>query len=98
MKTIAKFGLLILLAGSLFTSCTVQGGFVVRERPVEPVYERPVAPYGDAIWIGGEWEWRGGNYVYIRGHYEHRREGHEWIPGHWNNTPRGYSWERGHWS
>ena len=50
MKTIAKFGLMIVLAGSLFTSCTVQGGYWVRERPVEPVYERPwhliTMPYG----------------------------------------------------
>jgi hypothetical protein len=98
MKTIAKLGLVIALAGSLFTACTVQGGFVVRERPAEPYYVQPASPYADAVWIPAEWEWRGGNYVYVHGYYTHRRDGHEYIAGHWNNTPRGYAWERGHWN
>lgn len=42
MKTIAKLGIVLALTGSLFASCSSQA--YVTERPVEPVYVRPVAP------------------------------------------------------
>ncbi|MBW4889530.1 YXWGXW repeat-containing protein [Mucilaginibacter sp. HMF5004] len=97
MKTIAKLSLAFLVAGTIFSGCEVQSGYVVRERPVEPYYVQPTAPYADAVWIPGEWVYRGGNYVYVRGYYTHARHNRVWVAGHWNNTPRGYAWERGHW-
>jgi hypothetical protein len=62
MKTSSKFGLPLVLAGSLFLS-SCAGSYYVADQPVEPVYERPVAPYDGAIWIDGDWTWSGGRYV-----------------------------------
>lgn len=95
MRTISKILTIIGVAGTLLAGCA-SGSFVVRERPVEPVYVRPVAPYANAVWIPGEWEWRGGRYVYINGHYEHAGP-REWIPGHWREARGGYVWVKGHW-
>ena len=94
MKTISKILTIAGIAASLLVGCA-SGSFVVRERPVEPVYERPIGPPG-AVWVSGEWEWRGGRYEYIRGHYV-ERDTRQWIPGHWRETPGGYVWDRGHW-
>lgn len=96
MKIISKFCFILGVAGTVLVGCATQGSFVVRERPVEPVYVRPVSPYPNAIWIPGEWEWRGGRYVYINGYYVRHRN-REWIAGHWRNVPNGYVWVRGHW-
>jgi hypothetical protein len=97
MKTIVKLSLALLLAGTIFTGCQVQSGYAVRERPIEPYYRQPAAPYANAVWIPGEWQWRGGHYVYVHGYYTHTRRNTVWVAGHWVNTPRGYYWERGHW-
>jgi len=96
MKTISKFGVMLALAGSLFMSGCA-GSYYVAEQPVEPVYERPVAPYGGAIWIDGDWTWSGGRYVYVRGHWDRPRPGRVWVRGSWERGPRGYRWHRGHW-
>jgi len=96
MKTISKFGIMLAMAGSLFmTSCA--GSYYVTDQPVEPVYERPVRPYANAIWIDGDWAWRGGRYVYVRGYWARPRAGRAWVRGGWYHTPRGYTWHRGHW-
>ncbi len=94
MKTLSKFGLMLALAGSLFmTSCA---GYYVYERPAEPVYQRPVRPYADAVWVEGEWAWNGGRYVYQRGYWT-RARGQAWVRGYWEQSPRGYRWHKGHW-
>jgi hypothetical protein len=96
MKTISKLGIMLTLAGSLFmTSCA--GSYYVSDQPVEPVYDRPVAPYEGAVWIGGEWGWSGGRYVYTRGYWAHPRAGRAYVTGGWYHTARGYRWHRGHW-
>jgi hypothetical protein len=87
---IFSLAFMILLAG-----CEVQG--VVTERPADVVYDQPVAPGPDYIWIGGDWIWSGGRYGWRAGHWERRREGREWHEGHWNQHSRGWRWERGHW-
>lgn len=96
MKTIAKFCLIITALATLTTGCAVRGGLVVRERPAEVVYTRPVAPYPNAIWIPGEWEWRGDHYVKVPGHWV-RPTNRVWVEGHWREAPGGYVWVRGHW-
>ena len=96
MKTISKLGMMLALAGSLFlASCA--GSYYVYERPVEPVYARPMAPYPGAIWIEGDWVWQGGRYVYFRGHWDRPRVGRVWMRGAWERGPRGYTWHRGYW-
>ncbi|MDB5009050.1 MAG: hypothetical protein JWP45_3443 [Mucilaginibacter sp.] len=96
MKTLSKLGLMFALAGSLFLS-SCAGSYYVYDQPVEPVYERPVAPYAGAVWIDGDWVWSGGRYVYTRGYWARPRAGRAWVHGGWNHGPRGYAWHRGHW-
>ncbi len=95
MKIIAKIGLMLVLTASLFTSCA--GSYYVADRPAEPRYERPVAPYRNAVWIPGEWVWRGNGYQRIPGHWARPRYNHTFVEGHWRQTPRGYVWVKGYW-
>lgn len=96
MKTISKLWIMLAMAGSLFmTSCA--GSYYVTDQPAEPVYVRPASPYAGAIWIDGDWVWRGGRYVYTQGHWARPRPGHVWVRGGWYHGPRGYAWHRGHW-
>ena len=97
MKTISKFFLILAASATLMTGCAVRGGIVIRERPAEVVYERPAPPFPGAIWIPGEWEWRGDHYVRINGHWE-RPSNRVWVEGHWREVPGGYTWVRGHWA
>ena len=96
MKTLVKFGLMLTMVTALFfSSCA--GSYYATVQPTEPVYERPAAPYADAVWIDGDWTWNGGSYVYVRGHWDHPRAGHTWVRGNWEHTNRGYRWHRGYW-
>ena len=55
-------------------------------------------PYGGAVWIGPEWQWRGGQYVSVPGYWARpHHHGAVWISGHWQNSRRGYRWVPGHW-
>jgi hypothetical protein len=70
----------------------------VRERPSVRVgisVGRP--PYAGAIWVGPEYEWRGGNYVEVPGYWARPERHGAWIPGHWKYGRRGYRWIPGHW-
>ena len=97
MKTLSKIGLMLVLAGSLFLS-SCAGSYYVTERPVEPVYERPVVPYQGAVWVEGEWVWNGGRYIYTRGYWARPRVGRVYAHGYWEPRPRGgYRWHRGYW-
>ncbi len=54
-------------------------------------------PYGGAVWIGPEWEWRGGTYVHVPGYWARPRGHAHWVPGHWRYSRRGYVWVHGRW-
>ncbi len=55
-------------------------------------------PYSGAVWIGPEWQWRGGRYVSTPGYWARPgRQGAVWVPGHWKYSRRGYRWVPGHW-
>lgn len=96
MKTLQKFGIMSLLAGSLFmTACA--GEYYVSDQPAETVYVRPAAPYEGAVWIDGDWVWTNGVYVRQPGHWARPRAGRVWVAGNWHHGPRGYAWHRGHW-
>jgi hypothetical protein len=97
MKKITKLGLMVALAGSLFMSACA-GEYYVSDQPVEPVYDRPAAPYEGAVWIDGDWTWDGGRYTYVQGHWDRPRAGHVWARGNWERTNRGYKWHKGHWN
>ncbi|MBI5858282.1 MAG: YXWGXW repeat-containing protein [Sphingobacteriales bacterium] len=56
------------------------------------------APFAGAVWVGPEWQWRGGNYVCVPGYWARpHRHGAVWVPGHWQYGRRGYKWVPGHW-
>jgi len=77
-----------------FTGCA--GDLWVTERPVEPVYVRPVAPGPDYVWVDGEWYISGGRYTYRNGYWAHPR-GRSWQAGSWQNRGNSWHWQRGHW-
>ena len=97
MKNIKR--VLVVLAIAL--SCGAFGAsaqIYVKVRPEVPRFERPVAPSPRHIWVGEEWEPRGGAYVFVGGHWaEPPHPGWGWIPGHWKRGPRGDFWVAGHW-
>lgn len=95
MKTTSSILIGLALAGSLLTSCA--GSYYVTERPAEPVYTRPAAPYEGAVWVSGEWGWRNGRYVYTNGYWTRPRHNRVWVSGSWETGARGYYWRRGHW-
>jgi hypothetical protein len=94
MKKVAIY-LSIFIGIGFISSCTVRA--VVRERPVEVVYERPPAPSREHIWVSGDWVWVGGRYEWREGHWENRRPGIVWVNGHWAETHGGWRWIPGHW-
>jgi hypothetical protein len=96
MKRINKALIGIALASSLLASC-VGGYYYVSARPVAPVYVRPVAPYPGAVWVQGEWEWRGGRYEYVPGYWARPRGQRVYVEGGWVTGPRGYYWRHGYW-
>lgn len=56
------------------------------------------APFTSAVWIGPEWQWRGGRYESVPGYWgKPIRHGAVWVPGHWKYMRRGYKWVPGHW-
>ena len=67
--------------------------------PVATVIHAPgPRPYSGAIWIGPEWQWRGGNYVLVPGYWARPRSPRAvWVGGHWKHSRRGYVWVPGRW-
>ena len=65
--------------------------------PAEQVEAPPAAPYSDAVWIEGYWQWNGVRYVWIGGHYERPRPGYVWVRHHWVAHRRGWRYMPGHW-
>ena len=98
MKKISKLLMAVALGGTLLISACGGSGYYVSAQLDEPAYERPVSPYADGVWIGGDWNWSGGRYVYQQGHWEHGRAGHTYVAGNWEQGSRGYRWHRGHWN
>lgn len=96
MKAIKKIGMLLALGTTLFLS-SCAGAYYAEEEPAEPVYVRPVAPYAGAVWIDGDWGWRGGRYVYSRGYWTRPHYGRTYMRGNWERRGRGYTWHRGYW-
>ncbi len=71
---------------------------IIKARPPMPRIERPAPPSPRHVWVGEEWEPRGGTYVFAGGHWvEPPRPGVVWIPDHWKRRPHGEVWIRGHW-
>src|SRR5690348_8207381 len=103
----SKLRLALFLASAVSMSACAAGyaegpveGEVVVQAPAPPapqVEVRPVAPWGEAVWVEGYWRWNGAEYVWIRGHWEHARRGWVWVPHHWVRHHRGWRYIPGHW-
>jgi hypothetical protein len=80
-------------------SFTASAQIYVTVRPPVPVIVRPEAPSHAHVWIGEEWEERGGQYAYVGGHWAAPPYARAiWVPGHWRREGRrGERWIRGHW-
>ena len=96
MKTLAKSGLIAVLASSLFLS-SCAGEYYVSDQPADVVYEPGPPPYSGALWIEGDWVYSGGHYVHSRGHWARTRANRSYEKGKWVHNQRGYSWHRGRW-
>ncbi|QJD94835.1 BcpO-related WXXGXW repeat protein [Mucilaginibacter robiniae] len=95
MKSTLKLLIGLSLVTGLFSSCA--GEYYVASRPVAPYYARPVAPYAGAVWVPGEWYYRGGGYAYRNGYWSRPRHGRAYIEGRWEQGPRGHVWRHGYW-
>ena len=81
----------------VFDSCG-PSKYTVTERPVAPVYERPVAPRPEYVWVEGDWRWHGGKYVYNNGYWTKPRGKKVYVAGEWvQHSNKGYYWKEGHW-
>jgi hypothetical protein len=85
---------LSILSCVIFVGCTA--GYV-STRPADVTYVRPVSPGTGYVWVGGEWEYQGGNYHYHEGSWQQPRAGHTWKSGYWENGNKGYKWHKGEW-
>lgn len=96
-KLLARMAISTVIALAISFSASAQ--IYVKVRPVAPVVVRTAAPSPAHIWIGEEWEPRGGTYVYVGGHWAAPpHPGWAWVPGHWKrHDRRGEVWVRGHW-
>ncbi len=70
----------------------------VAQPPPPPLVETIViAPGPGAVWIAGDWEWRG-RWVWVNGRWHYPpRPGVIWIGAQWEHGPRGYRHHPGHW-
>jgi len=80
----------------VFDSCG-PSRYTVTERPVAPVYERPVAPRPEYVWVDGDWRWQRGKYVYSNGYWSKPRAKKVYVTGDWVHTNKGYYWKKGYW-
>ena len=99
MFTMKKIMLVIIssLLVISFYSCE-PGRVVVSARYNTPVYDRPPRPYGNYVWIEGDWYSNGrGGYDYRRGYWAAPRGHRTWHEGGWVPSRGGYYWRRGRW-
>lgn len=86
----------LVICSILFVSCS-PGSVVVRERPVAPVYVRPIQPYPSYVWVEGNYVRNGHGYVYRQGYWTAPRRGRVYRQGYWRNSRKGYVWVPGRW-
>ena len=56
------------------------------------------APFRDAVWVDGRWDWRGSQYVWVSGHWQRAPEGmHRWKQGQWTKRDNGWFFTPGQW-
>ena len=87
----------IVLSALTLDSCA-PGRYTVSAQPAVPIYERPVRPGGDYVWVDGDWYWSGGRYVYRNGYWVRPKPNRVWVSGVWvRHSNGGYYWKKGYW-
>ena len=84
---------------ALVLSFATQAQFVVRIRPAAPLVRvRPACPSPRHVWVGGNYNWGGGQYAYTDGYWAlPPANSRAWVEGYWKNKRRGWVWVPGHW-
>lgn len=66
--------------------------------PDLPVYDQPVCPGDDYIWVPGYWSWDGDDYYWVPGTWVLAPEpGLLWTPGYWGWGGSGFIFTAGYW-
>src|SRR5579864_9749957 len=66
--------------------------------PVLRVENHGAAPFHDAVWDDGRWDWKGGQYVWVSGHWQRAPQGmHYWKKGQWTKRDNGWFFTPGQW-
>ncbi len=82
----------------IFSSCGPTS-VIVKQRPVAPVYARPISPGVGYVWVEGTWVGnRRTGYTYRNGYYVKPSRGrYHYKPGYWVKHRNGYYWKNGRW-
>jgi hypothetical protein len=84
------------LAASLISAPAYGGLALVVTPPRSPppplrIENRGAAPFREAVWVDGRWDWQSGQYVWVSGHWQRAPQGmHRWKQGEW--TKRNDTW------
>ena len=70
---------------------------VVSAPPPPRVEVRTAAPYTNAVWVGGHWQWNGTQHVWVPGHWQQQQPGRVWVDARWEAGPGGFRFVAGHW-
>jgi hypothetical protein len=99
-----KFVIAACLAGIILLPAVAAGGISLvvsapsHAPPPDRVEARGLAPFKDAVWIDGRWDWRDGRYVWSGGHWEHPKKGfNRWQRGDWAHQGASWIWIPGKW-
>ncbi len=66
--------------------------------PPRQVFNRPVAPFGGAVWVDGHWRWNGNQYMWVNGRYiRPRGQNYTYVQPGWSTYNGRYVYTRGHW-
>jgi len=97
-RSISLKAILAAITMSLITGCVERETVVEAPTPPPPQIEViPVAPNPTYVWIGGNWEWRGG-WVWVGGRWGHRPyPGATWVHGHWARHGHARVWISAGW-
>jgi len=66
--------------------------------PDLPVYEQPLCPGADYLWVPGYWDWDGDDYFWVPATWVLAPEpGFFWTPGYWAWGGNGFFFTAGYW-
>jgi hypothetical protein len=96
-------------ATTLLGGCVVRGtvavpapvyvGGVVTVAPPPPQVEAiGVPPQAGFVWIGGYWNWVGGQHVWVAGRWVEPRPGYHWVAHSWIRVGGGWRLQEGYWA